>query len=60
MKLLQYANLDLPGLKTQFERTITLLEAGNFRGAEVKKLVGGPFYRAKLSDADRLLFRFGV
>lgn len=59
MKLLQYANLDLTGLKAQFDRTISLLEDGNFRGAEVKKLVGGPFYRAKLSDADRLLFRFG-
>lgn len=60
MKLLQHAELDLTGLKTQFERTIALLEAGNFRGADVKKLVGGPYYRAKLSDADRLLFRFGV
>ncbi len=60
MKLLQYANLELTGLKSQFDRTISLLEAGNFRGAEVKKLVGGPFYRAKLSDADRLLFRFGT
>lgn len=59
MKLLQYANLDLKGLKSQFNRTISLLEDGNFSGAEVKKLTGAPFYRAKLSDADRLLFRFG-
>ncbi|MEI7900093.1 MAG: hypothetical protein WCK89_07560, partial [bacterium] len=60
MKLLQTADLDLTGLKPQFDRTLALLEAGNFRGADVKKLVGGPYYRAKLSDADRLLFRFGV
>jgi hypothetical protein len=60
MKILRHADLDASRLERPFERTVALLEAGDFRGAEVKKLAGRPLYRAKLSDADRLIFRFGA
>ncbi len=60
MKLLQYTELDTSGLEPAFERVAALLQAGDFAGAEVKKLTGRPFYRAKLSAADRLLFQFGT
>jgi len=59
MEILQYNDLDSSKIKSAFERTAQALRAGDFRTADVKKLKGTPFYRAKLSDADRLLFRFG-
>lgn len=60
MKVLQYSDLHPGRLQTAFDRTVEQLRAGNFRAADVKKLVQRPFYRAKLSDADRLLFKFGI
>jgi hypothetical protein len=60
MKLLRYSNLDTRGLTAPFDRTAALLEKGDFRGADVKKLAPTPFYRAKLSDSDRLIFRFAT
>ncbi len=59
MNILQYTDLDIAGVKEAFERTVAALRSGEFRAADVKKLKGTPYYRAKLSDADRLLFRFG-
>ncbi|MEI8241897.1 MAG: SEC-C metal-binding domain-containing protein [bacterium] len=58
MKILRYNNLDVTGLKAPFDRTVAMLAEGNFRGADVRKMGAGGYYRAKLSDADRLLFRF--
>ncbi|NLN01655.1 MAG: DUF1186 domain-containing protein [Lentisphaerae bacterium] len=59
MRVLLDKDLDASDLRPAFERTLAHLEAGDFRAAEVKKLNPGPYYRAKLSDADRLIFRFG-
>lgn len=59
MEILQYVDLDAAGVRDAFKRTVQHLEVGDFRAADVKKLKGTPYYRAKLSDADRLLFRFG-
>ena len=60
MDVLQYNDLDVPGnIRSAFDRTVGALQAGDFRAADVKKLKGTPYYRAKLGDADRLLFRFG-
>ena len=60
MEILTYNELDTGRVKAQFERTVAMLEKGEFRAADVKKMRGTPFYRAKLNDADRLLFRFGT
>jgi hypothetical protein len=46
-------------LEKPFERVVQHLRNGDFRAAEVKKLAPSPYYRARLSDADRLLFRIG-
>ncbi len=49
-----------PGkLRKQFDKTIEELAAGNFIAAEVKKMTGTPYYRARLDYESRLLFRFG-
>jgi hypothetical protein len=56
--ILQYSDLDVSRVREPFERVVMHLRAGDFRAADVKKLTGTPFYRAKLNEADRLLFRF--
>ncbi|MEI6434627.1 MAG: UvrD-helicase domain-containing protein [Bacteroidota bacterium] len=49
-----------PGkLRKQFDKTVEELAAGNFAAAEVKKMAGTPYYRARLDIENRLLFRFG-
>jgi len=60
VNILQYNDLYPGQLQRQFEQTVEQLKAGQFHAAEVKKLTGAPFYRAKLSDADRLLFKIGM
>lgn len=60
MNVLQYSDLHPGRLQRQFEQTVEQLKAGQFHAAEVKKLTGAPLYRAKLSDADRLLFKIGM
>lgn len=52
-------DLDPGKLRKQFDKTIEELAAGNFAAAEVKKMAGTPFYRARLDHENRLLFRFG-
>ena len=59
MNVLQYNDLDTSKVRPAFNRIAEFLRAGDFRAADVKKLKGTPYYRAKLSEADRLLFRFG-
>lgn len=59
MDVLQYNDLEVTKGRAAFDRVVAALQAGDFRAADVKKLKGTPYYRAKLSDADRLLFRFG-
>mgnify|MGYP000563169603 CR=1 FL=1 len=59
MDVLLYNDLNPGKAQRQFERVVELLRRGDFRAADVKKLVPTPYYRAKLNDADRLLFRFG-
>ena len=59
MDILQHNELDVSRLEKPFERLVQHLREGDFRAADVKKLAPSPYYRAKLNDADRLLFRFG-
>ena len=59
MDILTYSDLAPGKLLPQFERIVERLRAGDFAGADVRKLSPTPYYRARLSDADRLLFRFG-
>ena len=49
-----------PGrLRKTFDKTIEELASGNFAAAEVKKMPNTGFYRARLDQENRLLFRFG-
>ena len=59
MKLLEYIGLDISRVKTAYRKVADALARDDFRAAQVKKLTSlghGKFYRAKLNDADRLLF----
>ncbi len=59
MKVLKYTELDTSRVKTQYRRIRDAIERDDFRQAEVKKLAGAgrrPLYRAKLDDANRVLF----
>lgn len=57
MKILEYADLDVAKVKRQYEKTLDFLAKDDFRSAEVKKLSEQGLYRAKLDDANRLLFK---
>lgn len=59
MRILEYAGLDTSSAGPAYTRVVQAIAASDFRAAQVKKLSNqshGKFYRARLSDADRLLF----
>ena len=58
MTLLEYIHLDTRGVDKAYQKVKTCLANGDFYSAEVKKLQPTVYYRAKLNDADRLLFKF--
>ncbi len=59
MEILTYNEMDPKGLSKQLDKVVGLLQAGDFSAADVKKLKGTRYYRAKLSSRDRLLFTLG-
>ncbi len=58
MRFLQYKDLDLRRVRPAFDKVRAAIEAGDFRSADVKKLHAGPYYRARLAHANRLLLQF--
>ena len=58
MEVLRYNDLDTAGLAEAIHRVEAFLRSGDFRAADVKKLIGTRYYRARLNEADRLLFTF--
>jgi hypothetical protein len=59
MKILEYTGLDTSRVKASYRKVADAIARHDFRAAQVKKLNNlshGKFYRAKLDDADRLLF----
>ncbi|MBL8424919.1 MAG: ankyrin repeat domain-containing protein [Candidatus Accumulibacter phosphatis] len=59
MKILEYTGLDTSRVKASYRKVADAIARHDFRAAQVKKLVNlshGKFYRARLGDADRLLF----
>lgn len=59
MKILEYVGLDTAGVKSAYRKAVDAIARDDFRAAQVKKLAQaghGKFYRARLDDADRLLF----
>ncbi len=57
MNILEYRDLDLSGLRKPYQKVAEALARGDFRAAEVKKLAEHDYYRAKLDDTNRLLFK---
>lgn len=59
MRILEYTGLDTSRVRTSYRKVVDAIARADFRAAQVKKLVNlshGKFYRARLDDADRLLF----
>src|SRR3984893_12803758 len=59
MKILEYTGLDTSRVAASYHKVADAIARHDFRAAQVKKLANlshGKFYRAKLDDADRLLF----
>ena len=59
MKILEFADLDTSRVKPAYRKVAAAIASGDFRAAQVRKLTGaghGKLYRARLNDADRLIF----
>lgn len=59
MKVLEYNGLDTSRVASAYRKVKEAIARGDFRAAQVKKLVHpghGKFYRARLDEADRLIF----
>ena len=59
MKILEHISLTTTKVQQQYKRVKEALAQGDFAAAQAKKLRNAPFYRAKLGDAHRLLFKIG-
>jgi hypothetical protein len=58
MRVLLYEDLEVPPhLRDRLERVLEALRSGHLAQAELKKLTPTPYFRAKLSDKDRLLLK---
>lgn len=57
MQLLYYNGLNTKKVKSQFKKVEHFLSEGDFKSADVKKMTNSNFYRAKLDQANRLLFQ---
>lgn len=57
MKIIEYVDLDIAKVKRQYEKLKGFLASDDFYSAQVKKLADHELYRAKLDDANRLLFK---
>ena len=58
MRFLAYEGLGAGDLAPQVEKVRAAIERDDFRSPDVKKLTSGPYYRARLDDASRLLLQF--
>ena len=58
MEILLYNELNTAKVKKQFDKGLAQLRAGDFKSADVKKMTNKGFYRAKLDDNNRLLFKY--
>ena len=59
MKILELADLNTSRVKPAYRKVVAAIANGDFRAAQVRKLAGaghGKLYRARLNDADRLIF----
>jgi hypothetical protein len=57
MKVLEYSGLDTSRVSEQYAKIKRALERDDLRSADLKKLSGSEFYRAKLDRSNRLLVK---
>ena len=57
MDVLRYNDLDLSGIRKEYDALVHKLQINDFEGAQLKKLHPTPYYRAKLDYANRLLLK---
>lgn len=58
MRCLTYADLETASFAKKIAKVRAAIEAGDLRSPDVRKLEPGPYHRAKLDDASRLLLQF--
>jgi len=58
MRVLEYSEIDISGVREQYHKVKDFLIKQDFKAAQVKKLSNTAYYRAKLDDKNRLLFKF--
>ena len=56
LPVLRYNDLDTKGLEAKISKVEHFLREGNFTAADVRKMGGTDYYRARLDDTNRLLF----
>ena len=56
--ILYHNDLDFLSVEKTFSKTLKQLQTGDFKSADVRKMTGTNFYRARLDIRDRLLFNF--
>jgi AAA domain len=58
MRVLLYKDLNTRRVKAAFAKVVALIEADDFRSADIKKLAPTRYWRAKLDYSNRLLLQF--
>jgi superfamily I DNA/RNA helicase len=56
--ILYQSDLNIRSVEKTFPKTLQQLQSGDFKGADVRKMQGTGYYRARLDIRDRLLFSF--
>ena len=56
--ILYHNDLDIRSVEKTFPKTLSQLQDGDFKSADVRKMTGSNYYRARLDIRDRLLFNF--
>ena len=56
--ILYHNDLDIKSVEKTFPKTLKQLQTGDFKSADVRKMTGTNFFRARLDIRDRLLFNF--
>lgn len=57
MQVIEYRDFKAPRNSAQYRKIVNAIESDDFKLADVKKLVPTAFYRAKLNERDRVLFK---
>ncbi|HSW62553.1 MAG TPA: UvrD-helicase domain-containing protein [Dissulfurispiraceae bacterium] len=60
MNILEYADLDTSSVSRRYRKVAEFLANDDFASAEVKKLSEHGLYRAKLDDANRVIFKMAM